>query len=532
VSNHPIESRVLGEQISQPATVSYGSYQMIEYHLPNGSSEPWSITADTQGRIWFVQQNPAALVMFNPQTQTFSQYPISGNGNESATPESVATDTSGNVWFSALVTNNLGELKNGSSNVIQYSIPGTKVSIGSSSQSLSCGPTVVKTDASGNVWVACEFSNQIDEFFPKNSTFLSFDLPLWLSAPAGFAFDNSGNLWFTAADADRIGKAVLTSLKNGTTDGITEFAPMNSTYIFSFPHEEGPSGTIQNISSSLPTPSGIALAPDGSTLWITEHVDSSFDSYNINTKSLVRYWTSQTYDKFGYLVSFPNGIAIDSEGNVWIGEHYGNKIAEFKPSTDQLTEYPIPCCSNNVGGPYSIALGPNGSVWFVEILGSAIGELKPTTASPSLSINLSSSILKIGQSSTANIPLELNQIGGITDASLNVSGMSNTGILSKASASFSKSTISFSSENSVNVTLTLTTAGLNPGIYYLTVSATVSTGEIYSTILKVTVSQSPSLSLTALYVAIVAIVLAVCVVGGLYALSRRPRASHRIRRGR
>ena len=521
---------VSAARLNQPASVSFDSYQMIEYHLPNGSSAPWSITTDAQGRIWFVQQQPAALVMFNQQSQNFTEYQISGSGNQSATPESVTTDNSGNVWFSELTTNKLGELENGSSRIIQYSIPGAVISFGTTHQSLPCGPTIVKTDASGNVWIACLFSNQIDEFYPKNSTFLSFDLPIWMSAPAGFAFDKNGTLWFTAADTYMIGKAVLAELRNGTSDGITEFPPINSTYSFTVSHETGPAGTVQKISSSLPNPSGIAISSDGSTLWITEHIDSSFDSYNINTKSLVRYWTSQTYDKFGYSVSFPNAIAIDSKGNIWIGEHYGNTIAEFNPYTDRLIEYPIPCCSSNAAGPYSIALGPNGTVWFVEISGSAIGELKPTTPSYAFSIDLSSSAVTLSQSSSVNIPLVLNESGGIAGASLNVSGISDTGILTKASASFAEPRISFSSENNVNDTLVLKTQGLSPGMYYLTVSATVPSGEIYSTILKVNVTQESSQ--TAFYAAIIGVTLALIVVGGLLALSRRPRRSRMIRKRR
>lgn len=470
--------------------------------------------------------------MFNPSNQNFSSYTIPGNGTEGPSPESVGTDSSGNVWFSLLITNKLGELQNGSSSIIEYSIPGTIVSLGTTNESLPCGPTIIKTDTLGNVWISCEFSNQIDEFFPKNSTFLSFDLPLWMSAPAGFAFDNSGTLWFTAADTYMIGKAVLAELRNGTSDGITEFPPINSTYSFTVSHETGPAGTIQKISSSLPNPSGIVISSDGSTLWITEHIDSSFDSYNINTKSLVRYWTSQTYDKFGYAVSFPNAIAIDSKGNIWIGEHYGNRIAEFNPNTDQLIEYPIPCCSSDAGGPYSIALGPNGTVWFVEVSGSAIGELKPTTPSYAFSIDISNSAITLSQSSAVNIPLSLNQSGGIESASLNVSGITSTGILSKASASFAKSTISFSSQNNVNDTLSLATQGLNPGIYYLTMSATVPSGEIFSTVLKVTISHPGSLSETALYAISVGLVLAALVVGALFALSRRPRRSRIIRKRR
>jgi streptogramin lyase len=525
-------------QNMQAVPIAYGSYEMIQYPLPNGSSSPWYIAPDSLGRIWFVEQDPSALMMFAPKTDQFTQYLIpNGSENQSATPESVAVDQFDNVWFSELATNKLGELKNGSSNLTQYAIPGNSVYIGNTPENLSCGPTIVATDSLGNVWIACEFSNQIDEFFPKNQTFLVFDLLYWQSAPAGFVFDKSGNLWFTAADVNMLGHAVLNALHNGTSNGITEFAPMNSTYTFTVPHEEGPSGPSVNITSSLPTPSGIALSPDGTTLWITEHIDSSFDSYNINSKSLDRYWTSQTYDEYGFSVSFPNGIEIDSQGNVWIAEHYGNKIGQFSPKTGQLVEYPIP---GHYGGPYDLALGPNGTVWFVEISGGAIGELKPVSPpTQSLSVDLSNSIVSINRTTSVAIPFVMTASGEITGASMNVSGISGTGILTDSRAVISQSNISFSSSSSsnhtANDTLTFTTNSLKPGIYDLTISATVlPSGVIYSTVLKVVVSNAGNIASksTYLYYLIVGIIASFCVVGLLYAHSHRPRRPRMRRRFR
>lgn len=382
------------------SNISFGSYEMIQYPLPNGSASPWSIAVDNSGRIWFVEQDPSALMLFNPNTENYTQYLIPSNQNISATPESVTIDKFGNVWFSELGTDKLGELKNGSNSLEQYSIPGSFATVASTKEALPCGPTIVKSDPAGNIWIACDFANQITEFLPINHTFLSYNLPLWQSAPAGFVFDNQGNLWFTAADADMIGHAVLNQLVNGSDNGISEFPPINSTYTYTFPHAKSLGGQVENLTSSLPTPSGIALSRDGTTLWITEHVDSSFDSYNLVSHSLVKYWTSQTYDEYGYSVSFPNGIAIDGQGNIWISEHYGNRIAKFIPATGQLYEYPIP----HYGGPYNLALGPNGSVWFVEISGASIGELKPTNTNVSVFINPRTSTLSLAPGGSLSVP--------------------------------------------------------------------------------------------------------------------------------
>ncbi len=516
-------------------TTSYVSYEMIQYHLPNGSSAPWSITSDNLGRIWFVQQSPPELVRFNDgQNDSFFQYPIPADGNQEATPEYVTADLSGNIWFSDLTGSKLGELKNGSSTVSEFPIPSSYVKFANTQEPLNCGPTILKIDASGNVWIACAFSNQIDEFFPRNSSFLAFDLPVWMSAPAGFAFDKKGNLWFTAADADMIGQAVISQLRNGTSNGITETPPSNSTYKFTISHESGVNGPLQNITSSLRTPAGITLSPDGNTLWITEHVDSSFDSYNIASRTLVRYWTSQTFNAYGYSVSFPNAIAIDSNGIVWFGEHYGNKIAEFDPATDSLIEYSIPCCTSDAAGPYSIALGPNQTVWFVEITGAAIGELKPVSQSQPFSISLSNQSISMGSSSTENIPVALKSNGDFANANMSISGISATGALTNASANFSNPIVHFPSGNNIaNDNLTLRTLGLAPGGYCLTVSASLPNGAIYSSILRLNVISGPqNLSLTSVYVVIIAVALSAGVIGILTIVSRRPRRRRMISRRR
>jgi streptogramin lyase len=505
-------------------------YKIIQYPLPNGSSEPWWIATDRSGNVWFVEQGSNQLGKLNPSTRVMTEYSIP---TQNSTVISVAADYSGNVWIAELSANKLGELKNGTSTIIDYPIPGAPYQLGGTTQTESCGPTGVVPDSGGNIWVLCIFSNQIDEFFPGNSSFLSFNLPVYYSAPAGLVFDHSGGFWFTAADADMLGHGVISELQNQTSKGITEFAPINQTYSFTLSHPLGPLGPYENLTSSLPTPSGIALAPDGVTLWISEHVDSSFDSYNIQSKSLTRYWTSSTNNAFGYAYSFPNGIAIDGQGRVWIAEHYGNKIAEFDPNTDQLAEFNAPCCGGNgIGGTYSLALGINGTVWFVEIYGNAIGEIEPVESNQTFSMTLGTPNLNFGPSDSGNIPVSFSLTGigsQRMNVTLGISGISATGNLTKASAQFNPGRFVDYSQGNASSVLTLETHGLGIGTYYLTVSASVSPqGVIYSRILKLTVSGSSSLSI--LTYGLIAAVMASVVVVGMLALRTRRRGFMSARR--
>ena len=292
------------------------------------------------------------------------------------------------------------------------------------------------TPSNGEVWITCEFSNQIDEFLPNSKTFLSFNLPTPFSSPDQIVFDSKGNFWFAAPDADMIGYGTVSQLRNGTTDGIREFAPNDPTYTTTIIDSQQPSGKLI---SSLSSPSQIALSPNGSSLWISEHAVSSFDQYNIQTGALSKYWTSQTQNS-EYSTSLPNGIAVDAGGHVWIVEHYGNMIAEFDPATENLVEYPIPCCVNEIAGTLYLALGKNGTVWFTEFSGNSIGELFPTAtpANQTISLSIPNSIASIPENGKATFPVYVSFNSGSnasSSATFAISGISATGQVENSTAS-------------------------------------------------------------------------------------------------
>jgi virginiamycin B lyase len=460
-------------------------YVLVQHPLPLPDSQPWAITTDERGDVWFVEQGTNLLGEYSPATGSFTQYPIP-TGN--STPDAITADRSGNIWFTELTADNLGELPAGGSSIVEYPIPPVSVNVGGLTQRVPCGPGSVISDPAGDVWVACLFSNQIDEFSAARHAFDAYDLPVFQSGPAGMVLDGKGDLWFTAADSNMLGEAVISGLVNGTSQGISEFAPLNQTYVYRSEHLTSFLGNTTVIRSSLPTPSGIALAPGG-TLWVTEHVDSSFDSYNVATRSLTKYWTTQTFDAYGYQVTFPNGVAVDPSGDVWIGEHYGNRVAEFTPSSGTMTEYPVPCCATAIAGVYSVALAPDGRLWFVEIGGDAIGEAVPAHDPLSLSLSVPASSYSLGTDGAVTIPLTfaLGSPGNRTDLALSLSGISATGAVQNMTARFSNPEVSLSPGGEARANLTLSLHGLNPGVYYLTLGATAPSGVIYSAILKLSV---------------------------------------------
>jgi hypothetical protein len=194
---------------------------------------------------------------------------------------------------------------------------------------------------------------------------------------------------------------------------------------------------------------------------------------------------------YGYPVSLPNGIGIDSNGNVWIAEHYGNKIAEFVPSSKELVEYPIRCCDGNIASPYELAIGKNNTIWFVEITADSIGELRPTSATESFGITTESSGFDL-KNGIVTIPITMSLEGRSATAvevSMSVSGISSTGALENTSATFSPDLFRISSNQSEVSELIINDQGLWPGTYDLTVSANLTGGfVIYSKIISLRIN--------------------------------------------
>ncbi|MHB8567981.1 MAG: Vgb family protein [Nitrososphaerales archaeon] len=502
---------------------SYESTTIVQYHLPNGSSQPWGIVSDSStGLLWFVEQGSNQVGSFDPTNNTFLEYNIP---TPNSLPESLAIDASHNVWISQLQFSQLGELVGAKGPFLQFNIP-------KGPDNLDCGPIGVTPSQDGNVWITCEFSNQLDEFFPSNSTFHEFDLPVFYSAPLQMVFDAAGNFWFTAADSNMLGYVTVSQLQNGTSNGINEFTPTNQSFVTTI---SDPQQTSGNLISSLSTPSQLVLSPDGKTLWITEHTASSFDRYDIQTKTLVKYWTPQTHNP-NYIDSLPNGIELDKNGDLWIAEHYANKIAEFNPVTERLIEYPIPCCGSGIAGALYLAIAPSGSVWFTEFFGNSIGELIPSSAVQPISLAFADGnpIYNITSNENQTVPLFVSfndsQAKNAT-VGFDTSGISYTGKLENLTATFDPSSVTLSNGMTKSLNLILQSKGLRGGTDYITVSAkNLADNVTYSIILKLNVaSASSNLKSLVVEAAIVGATASIVVVASMILFFRRKGSSSRRR---
>lgn len=157
--------------------------------------------------------------------------------------------------------------------------------------------------------------------------------------PNGIAVDSNGNVWFTLWN-----KSTLAELTPAT--GVIHEFPIPT-------HMKG--GT---------TTWGIVVDNSRGLVWFTEQSTYSIWSFGISNHKFTRYELQNN-------ASFPYGITLDGQGNVWFTEFFNNEIGEITTS-GKLTEIPVPL--KGYLEISSITVDSSGKVWFtipgIDFIGS------------------------------------------------------------------------------------------------------------------------------------------------------------------
>ena len=238
-------------------------------------------------------------------------------------------------------------------------------------------PSHIATGADGNLWFTEAAGNQIGRI-TTSGVITEFPIPTAGSGPVGIAAGADGNLWFAEQNANQIGRITRAGV-------VTEF-PIPTAGSGPWGISAGPDGNLWFTESTgnqigritttgvvtefpIPTvasnPRGIAAGPDDS-LWFTESAGNSIG--RITTAGVITEFPVTTAG------SAPSHIAAGPDGNLWFTESAGNQIGQITTS-GVVTEFPITAAGS---GPRGIAAGVDGNLWFAEQNANQIGRI--TTA--------------------------------------------------------------------------------------------------------------------------------------------------------
>ena len=217
--------------------------------------------------------------------------------------------------------------------------------------------------------------------------------------PYGVAFDGSGNLWVSEYDNNRI----------------LEFKPpfsvgMSASLVLGQPNfTSNTSGASQ---SAMYYPEGIAVDGSGN-LWVADHGNGRILEFKPPFSNGMNASLPLGQPNVG-----PSGIAVDGSGNVWVSDQGGNRVLEFQPpfssGMNASLVFGQPNFTSNTAGlsqsamsdPEGIAMDGAGNLWVSDAGNNRALEFKPPFS------NDMNASLVLGQSNFAS-----NTSGAITLAS-------------------------------------------------------------------------------------------------------------------
>ncbi len=317
--------------------------------------------------------------IFVSNSENVTAYPIGGRGNiapialtaDMAYPQGIARDTSGRIYIANFDTNTMtvyAATANGN-------VPPIAV-IGGSNTRLA-GPTGIALDSSGKIYVvnSAEYRNGSITIYPPLGTSIGIlnQAPIaaiagsktLLDNPTGIALDAQGNMYI--ANELHFSRKPDQRFDRGR---LTVYPAGSRGNI-------APIAVISGARTGLALPLGIALDSDGN-VYVA-------NSYTANTSSSLRYDSSITVYAAGSKgnttpiatiagdhtnLSYPQGLALDSSRNLYVtGDGIGIEVYPAGSSGDVSPVATIAGADTGLSVPIGIVLDSAGSLYVLNSYG-------------------------------------------------------------------------------------------------------------------------------------------------------------------
>jgi YD repeat-containing protein len=305
-----------GTVATDTVTYSYQASELYpEYSLP-AESRPSGLTAGPNGNTWFVEHGTNKIGEVTPTGK------ITEFNSKTTEPEFITEGPDGNLWY----TSNVGEISS-------MTPTGTAVKL----TSVSGGLSKITSGPDGKMWFVETGADKIGKIATKvggsEEYFKEYPLPAG-SKPFDVAAGPDGNLWVAEWGTGKIARVT-------TSGAITEYAL--------------PSGSH---------PDAITQGPDGN-LWFTEE----------GTKKIAKITTAGSVTEYSLPSEIlPGGsLIVGSDKSLWLNDYAHSKIARVT-TTGVATLYSLPSESY----PKAIAPGSDGNIWFGANYSEKIGAMPIT----------------------------------------------------------------------------------------------------------------------------------------------------------
>lgn len=189
----------------------------------------------------------------------------------------------------------------------------------------------------GALWYTAQEANAIGRLDPSTGSIRQFALTTPHSGPHGLVADREGNIWFTANSAGYLGKL------DPRSGSVTEYK-------------------ISDARGADPhTP---AIAPDG-RVWFTVQQGNTVGVLDPASGAIKLADVPTPH-------ALPYGMVIDGKGVPYFCEFGSNRIARVDPTTMQLHEFVLPAASAR---PRRLALATDSTIYYSDFARGYLGRL-------------------------------------------------------------------------------------------------------------------------------------------------------------
>jgi sugar lactone lactonase YvrE len=206
-----------------------------------------------------------------------------------------------------------------------------------------CGPSAIVALPSGDFLVTCYDSGSIARISAEGKTMAEYKQDREgqsFQGPNDFVADKKGGVYFTAS------------------------GPWESDPIVGKIFYIDPKGQIREVANDLHYANGLALSKDGKTLFLAESEASRVIQFTVKQDGSLA--NRRLFIRIGQVdpgsgsYAYPDGLKMDSKGNLYIGQYSKGRILIVSPDRKLLKtiDVPSPAAPN-------LNFGPNESVIYI-----------------------------------------------------------------------------------------------------------------------------------------------------------------------
>ena len=227
----------------------------------------------------------------------------------------------------------------------------------------------------GRLWVADLYAKRVLAVDEDGSEQTFAELP---DEPSGLGWVTNDHLLVALMNERRIvqvgprGVTGMADLGDVATARLNDLAidPSGRAFIGNFGLQGGalirvdPDGSARVVAGDLLLPNGSVVTPNGRTLIVAESAGQRLTAFDIHADGSLgrrRVWaafgvppTARTLPEILEQVTvWPDGIALDSDGAVWVANAFGNEVFRVREGgevTDRISTGELSCCACALGG--------------------------------------------------------------------------------------------------------------------------------------------------------------------------------------